>query len=207
MEINSVSDFEVVLMDDFKTLFGNCKRYKGVIRSLPEHLGVSNTSAIVEASFEPGLNPEILYPVLHFHVTLAQKIEESLVPGILSGLNDLNTAISAGAFPSFGCFGYYAPLGQIYLSYRMPLNDEHFDIELKNVRYYLSSLCEVLDLFADYILFLCDDPQHLTLEDYMRYLDAVSDLNDLEYRLNELEKVLNRIPDESPEGNETGEEE
>ena len=41
----------------------------------------------------------------------------------------------------------------------------------------------------------------------MRYLDAVSDLNDLEYRLDELEKVLNRIPDESPEGNETGEEE
>ena len=201
MEINSVSDFEAVLMSDFETLFGNCKRYKGVIRSLPEHLGVSNTSAVVEASFETGMNPEILYPVLHFHVTLAQKIDVSLVPGILSGLNDLNTAISAGAFPSFGCFGYYPPLGQIYLSYRMPINDEHFDTELKNV------LCEVLDLFADYILFLCDDPGHLTLDDYMRYLDAVTDLNDLEYRLDELEKILNRIPDENPKDSENGEKE
>ena len=74
---------------------------------------------------------------------------------MLAGLNDLNTAISAGAFPSFGCFGYYAPLKQVYLSYRMPVNPDVLNEEYENIRYYLATLYEQLDLFADYIIFLC----------------------------------------------------
>ena len=193
--MKTIAEFEDALKGSIETVFGNCEKYKGVLRSLPEHLGVSNTGAIFEASLEMGPDPDNPYPVVHFHITLAQKVEDEKVPGILSALNDLNTAISAGAFPCFGCFGYYAPLRQIYMSYRMPLNKDALDADFVNVKYYLEEVTYLLDLFADYILFICDDPGSVTLEAYMNYLDSVADLNDLESRLDMLEETLEQFED------------
>ena len=186
----TLEQFENQLKELMEELFGSCSEYKGVFRSVPEHLGVMDASVIFETALETGLSPDIPYPIIHFHTTLAQKIDDSIVPGILEGLNELNTMVSAGAFPSFGCFGYYAPLKQIFLSYRLPLSIDALDAELDNVRFYLGSLYEQLDVFADYILFLCDDPNRMTLKDYMEYLDSIADLNNLEARIEYLEKRL-----------------
>ncbi len=191
--MKTIAEFEDALKESLETVFGNCEKYKGVLRSLPQHLGVSNTGAIFEASMEMGPNPDVPYPVVHFHVTLAQKVEDEKVPGILSCLNDLNTVISAGAFPCFGCFGYYAPLRQIYMSYRMPVNKDALDEDFANVRYYLGEVSYLLDLFADYILFICDDPESVTMEAYMNYLDSVANLNDLDARLDKLDKTLEEL--------------
>ena len=193
MGLKTIEDLENAVKDSMSELFGECREFKGVLRSLPDHLGVLDTGAILEAAFEPGINPEAPYPVLHFHVTLAKGIDDSIVPGVLAGLNDLNTAISAGAFPSFGCFGYYAPLKQIYLSYRMPINPDVLDEEFENIRYYLATLYEQLDLFADYIIFLCDDPDRMTCGDYMDYLDSIADLTNLEARIDALEKHVEEL--------------
>ncbi len=192
MSINTITEFEETLADRMERLFGNCKRYKGVLRSMADHLGVSDTGVIFEAAIEPGFSIDEPYPLLHFHTTLAQKIDEKLVPGILRGLNDLNTVISAGAFPSFGCFGYYPPLRQIYLSYRMPVNPKALEAEFENAQFYLGSLYEQLELFADYILFLCEDPDRMTLEDYMDYLDSVADFNSLDARIDGLVELVKR---------------
>ena len=194
----TIEQFQKDIKGSMEELFGNCREYKDVLRSVPEHLGVMDASAIFEVALEAGLNPDAPYPILHFHTTLAQNIDDSILPGILMGLNDLNTTISAGAFPAFGCFGYYGPLKQIYLSYRMPANPDALDAELENARFYLGSLYEQLDLFTDYILFLCDDPNKMSLQDYMDYLDSIADLNDLEARLDDLEKRIDSISASDP---------
>ena len=193
MEIKTIQEFEDALAERMESVFGSCKRYKGVLRSYPDHLGVSNAAVLFEAAFEAGFDPDVPYPILHFHATLAQNIEEENVPGILAGLNDLNTVISTGAFPSFGCFCYYPPLHQIYLSYRMPVNPEALEADFANAGFYLQSLHDELDLFTDFILFISDDPQQMTIDDYMNFIDSVASLNDLENRLDEFEKVVKKF--------------
>ncbi|MCR4642858.1 MAG: hypothetical protein K5697_12640 [Lachnospiraceae bacterium] len=188
--IKTIEEFESAVMESMKAMFGNCARRKGVLRSLAEHLGVADTGVIVEAAFEAGLDPDVPYPILHFHTTLATDIDEELIPGVLKGLNDLNTVISAGSYPAFGCFGFYAPLRQIYLTYRMPVNAYVLEAEYSNVMLYLSSLQESLDLFADFILFLSSTGHQITLEAYMDFLDVVADMNDLEKRLDYLDQFL-----------------
>lgn len=197
--MKTIGEFEKAVSEDMEELFGNCQKKGEVIRSLVEHLGVTDSSVIFEAAVEAGLNPDTPYPVLHFHTTLAQKIDEELVPGVVMGLNKLNTVISAGAFPAFGCFGYYEPLKQVYLSYRMPISTEALDAERENVRFYLGSLYDQLDIFVDFILFLCDDPERMTLEDYMDYLDTIADLNNIEARIEALEKYLEQLEKEGAE--------
>ncbi len=194
--MNSISEFEQFLSEDMKELFGECIKRGDVLRSLVENMGVTNSSVIFEAAFETDMDPETLYPVLHFHTTLAQNIEDELVPKIVMGLNELNTAISAGAFPAFGCFGYYAPLQQVYLSYRMPVNLEAPEAERQNIRFYLGSLYDQLDLFVDFVLFLCEDPETITLEEYMDYLDSITDLNNIDLRIKALEKYLEELEKE-----------
>ena len=197
--METIAEFEKALSEDMEELFGNCHKKGNVIRSLVEHLGVTDSNVIFEAAFEAGLNPETPYPVLHFHTTLAQKVDDELVPGIVMGLNKLNTTISAGAFPAFGCFGYYAPLKQVYLSYRMPVSMGALDAEHENVRFYLGSLYEQLDIFVDFVLFLCDNPDRITLEDYMDYLDTITDLNNIEARIEALEQYLKQFEEEGME--------
>ena len=69
--MNSISEFEQFLSEDMKELFGECIKRGDVLRSLVENMGVTNSSVIFEAAFETDMDPETLYPVLHFHTTLA----------------------------------------------------------------------------------------------------------------------------------------
>lgn len=188
--MESISEFKDALKEDMESLFGSCEIKGGVLRSMGEHFGVSDSGVIIEAALESGLSPDDSYPIVHFHTTLAQKIDDSLIPVILQGLNDLNTVIAAGSFPAFGSFGYYAPLRQVYLTYRMPLDPGTLDAGRENARYYMGSLYEQLDLFVDYVLFLCNDPDRITLDEYMEYLDTIADFNDLENRLELLEEYI-----------------
>ena len=185
-----MADLESSLKEMMTELFGNCSSRNGVLRSLIEHLGAVDSSVILEVLEEPGLHEEAPYPILHFFCTIAQNVNEKDVPQIVLDLNELNTCINVGAFPAFGCFGYYAPLQQIYLSYRMPFNTDKMDEELKNAEYYLGSLYEQLDVFCDFILFVCDHPYDLTLQTYLDYLDSIADLADLTERVDKFEELL-----------------
>ena len=171
-------------------LFENCEESDGVYRSFAEHLGVVDTNAIVEAVVETGIRPEVPYPAVYIHTTLAQKIEPDVIPALLISLNALNHVIASGSFPSFGSFIFYPPLNQIYLSYRMPINIENLDADLDNLRYYLGVLYEQLDLFMDFILFTCNSPTPITITEYMEYLDTVSDLDDISERSAALKKAI-----------------
>jgi len=195
--LNTIEEFMDSLEKSIEELFGETHIKSGVIRSLPGNLGVTAANVIFEAAMEEGFNPENPYPVLHFHVTLAKDIEDSIVSKVLEGLNELNTTISAGSFPGFGCFGYYPPLRQVYLSYRMPINPDALDKDFDNVLYYLGTLYEQLDIFVDFVLFLCDDPEKISLKDYMNYLDSIADLNNMEERINELEKRFEELEKET----------
>ena len=188
--MSSLEEFRVSVKEMMNELFGNCSERNGVLRSLAEHLGAIDSNVILEIALEPGLHEEAPYPVLHFHCTLAQRVDERDVPQIVMALNELNTCINVGAFPAFGCFGYYPPLQQVYLSYRMPVNPDDPESELENVAYYLGSLYEQLDVFTDFILFICDHPEDLSLETYTEYLDSVSDLADMEKRISKFQDLL-----------------
>ncbi|MCR5774705.1 MAG: hypothetical protein K6G42_06430 [Lachnospiraceae bacterium] len=191
----TISEFEKKLEEILSELFGNCTLRHDILRSVIEHLGVTDSSAIFEAAIEPGLHPEAPRTIVHFHSTLAQSISEEQVPYVILALNDLNNVISVGAFPAFGCFAYYPPLQQVYLTYRLPVDPEAGEAELDNIRYYLGALYEQLDIFTDFILFSCDHPGVMDLEAYMEYLDMVSNLNDLNERIEVLREQAEELLD------------
>ncbi len=199
----TINEFETKLEEIIKELFGNCTLRQNILRAIVEHLGVTDSCAVFEVTIEQGLHPEAPYTILHFHTTIAQKIPDDQVPYVLMAVNDLNNVISVGAFPSFGCFAYYPPLQQIYLTYRMPVYIEDGEATLDSVRYYLGSLYEVLDIFTDYILFSCDHPGEMDLDDYMAYLDTVSDLNDLNERLAVLREQVGDMENDTNTASET----
>ncbi len=189
--MKNLDDFMKAVSGSMEELFGNCSEDKGVLRSVCEHLGVVDSTVIIEAVLESGLNPEEApYPVLHFHSTLAHNIPEENLHEILFSISQLNDVINAGSFPAFGCFSYYPPLGQLYLSYRMPVNIEVLDAELVNVRYYLGTLYEQLDIFTDFVIFICEVPGHLNIRDYMEYLDTIADIDDAMEKAETLEKLI-----------------
>lgn len=196
MTISDISEFMASLKDSMEGLFGNCKENDGVLRSMAEDIGATETAVVIEAVMEKGLNEEDTFFILHFHITLAQNIREESVPGILEGLNELNNAISVGSYPFFGHFGFFPPLSQIFLSCRMAVNPGNLDIEFENAVYYLSSLNDKLDVFADFILFLCEDPEKVSFDAYLDYLEKVMDTEHPEIRLKNLEKQLDELGEE-----------
>ncbi|HAG68682.1 MAG TPA: hypothetical protein DCL38_01760 [Lachnospiraceae bacterium] len=179
------------MMEDF---FETCSEQNGVLRSIAEHLGVTDVSAIVDVAMEMIGDEEAPYPVLHFLITLAKDVPGDCVKEIKEALHDLNLAIAVGEYPSFGSFCYTPELDQIFLSYRMPVNTAAAENELINIRYYFGMLYEQMDLFADFIMFLCDNNGQLPkLKDYLDYLDEVTDLNDLETRALLLKEKLSAL--------------
>ena len=178
-------------------LFENCEEGDGVYRSYAENLGVVDTNAVIEAVVETGIRPEVPYPAVYVHTTLAQKIEPDVIPALLISLNALNHVIASGSFPSFGSFVYYPPLNQVYLSYRMPVNISQLDAELDNLRYYFGVLYEQLDLFMDFIMFACNSPSPISISEYMEYLDTVSDLDDISERSAALKKAIENFTADS----------
>ena len=172
-------------------LFDEVKETDGGLRSVAEHLGVTDVNAIVEAVLTGGLNEEMPYPVLQFHVTVANNVPEEAVEGLINSLNDLNNVIAVGEYPSFGNFAYYPALRQVYLTYRLPVHPDAPEEELVNIKYYFGVLYEQLDLFADYIMFLCDNEGRMVpMEEYVDYLSQIQDLNDMEERVAALEERL-----------------
>ena len=178
---NGIEQLSDALHEIITNLYGECLDIDGMLRSRLTHMGVSDSGVVVDVLLEGGLREDAPYGVLHFHSTLAQDIPDEALPNVLIALNDLNHVICAGAFPGFGCFAYYEPLSQVYLSYRLPVNLNDVDTELDNIRFYLASLYDQMDLFVDYILFVINnDEDSMTIEDYMDYLDQLSDISEQE---------------------------
>jgi hypothetical protein len=186
------------IMDSIKEmmneLFDNCVDRNKIMRSLIEHLGVTDTDAILDVALEPGFNKDAPYPILHFLVTLAKDINDNDAGRISIALNELNHVIAVGEYPAFGAFCYYPKLHQIFLSYRIPVNPEVPEDEIINLRYYFGTLYQQLDIFADFIMFLCDTKgRTLDLDDYIDYLQSVQDLDDMEARTKALSERLDKI--------------
>lgn len=175
------------IMDGVKEMMGELfsppTEKNGVYRSFAEHIGVTDITAIVETVLEGGVNEDMPYPILYFHVTLASNIPEEYEDKLTKSLNVLNNVISVGDFPFFGAFSYYPRLSQIYLSYRLPVNPDNPEGELTNLRYYFGVLYEELDSFADYIMFLCNNEgESPDIDSYLSYLKEIEDWDDLKER-------------------------
>jgi hypothetical protein len=188
--IQSLSNELMSILEEF---FGNCEDRDGVYRTMINHLGVVDGSAIFEVMLTEGMNPEAPYGVLNFHITLADNVPDEALANLLISINSLNHVISAGAFSGFGNFCYYEPLKQVYMSYRMPVNINNIEGEYDNIRYYIAIVYEQLDILLDFIMFAIMDPGGMTIGDYMEYLDSVADLNDLKERFAVLEEEFARI--------------
>ncbi len=184
-ENNEIDEFLMRLKSDIEALCGECRYEKGVMRAMVHNLGVSNSSAILEVVFE-GLDNgnDLPYPALYFHFTLAKDIEAENYGKVAALLCELNTAITLGDFKSFGSFGLYQPLGQIYYSYRMPINAGALLAETENVRYFLATTVDNLEIFNDLVLYVSDGREEMTLDKYLEYLKKTEDLNTIEERAN-----------------------
>ncbi len=187
-------------------LFDGVEERDLIMRSLAEHMGVTDVSVIVDVAFESGFRNATEYPLLHFLVTVAQNVPEALVDNIKASLNDLNTVLAVGGFPSFGAFTYYPRLNQIFLSYRLPVNPTSPEEEIPNIRYYLGVLVQELDMFVDFIMFLCDEDGNLPdLDTYLDYLNEVQDPDDLEERIRILEDKIQAMDEKWSEDGKTEE--
>ncbi len=196
-ETNPITQLSTTLKEMMRELFGECLENDGVLRAHVEHLGVTDATAIVDVVLEGGLREEAPYGVLHFHTTFAEKVPEESLADLLISLNGLNHVISAGAFPGFGTFAYYDPLEQVYLSYRMPVNLNQIEADYDNIRYYLGCLYDQMDIFMDFVMFTIVNPGGMSIADYMDYLDEVSDLDDIESRLEVFEQEFETIAREA----------
>ena len=192
-EVNPVQELSKMLRETFEELLGECIDNDGVLRARVDNIGVLGAQVIVEAMLEGGLREEAPYGVLHIHTTIAQNVPEESLADLLISLNTLNHVISAGAYPGFGCFSYYEPLNQVYLSYRMPVNLTQIEADFDNIRYYMAVLYEQLDVFTDFIMFTLTNPGSMDINDYMSYLDEVADLDDLEERFRVFEEQLREM--------------
>ncbi len=181
-------------------LFDGVTEKDGVYRSMAEHLGVTDVSAVVEVALEGGVNEDIAYPILHFLVTVAGNIPEEYENKLTYSLNVLNNVIAVGEFPSFGNFCYYPALHQIYLNYRLPVSPGSPDGEIDNIRYYFGVLYEELDAFVDYIMFLCDNEgESPDLDAYLKYLKEIDDWNDIEARARNLSALFDDLKERMKE--------
>ncbi len=179
-------------------LFGGVDEAEGgILRTRISHLGVTDVDAILEVALENGIEEDAPYGVLHFHTTFAEDVPDEALADVIVTLNDLNHAVSAGAYPGFGCFCYYPPLKQIYYSYRMPINLSQVEAELNNVRYCLAALYDQMDVFADLVMFMINVPGSMSIEDYMDYVDQIADLDEVEDKLQALNELIARTKEES----------
>lgn len=146
---------------------GEVTEKNGVLRAFAEGLGMFGRSAIVELSFlEFADDAPNAWPILQFYSTLAAEIEDKDVPGIKRRLTDLNEQTM------LGCYGYYAPLCQIYHCYRLPLDPHCPESALKLIGYSLKQILRQLHAFLDYVLTIADDPESVSAEEYVQVTHA-----------------------------------
>lgn len=183
--------FQEKLKEDIEKFCDNTSFDGMVIRGVLTDLGVSGTGAILECVMEGSKNGTAKpYPVLRFHITLAKNIEPEIFEKVTYNLNQLNTVVAGMDYPSLGNFCLYMPKGQIFMVYRMPVNEECLDKELENARYYLGTIYEQLDLFADMILYIAEGKSDMTMDDYLDYLSSLEDIYDIDERAEKLQKKL-----------------
>ncbi|MCR5777187.1 MAG: hypothetical protein K6G84_07210 [Lachnospiraceae bacterium] len=191
-----IEGFRSEVFESMSQLFGEGKNEDNIYRIVTDPFGISEGSAIIECVFENGLRADAPYPVIHFHVTLTDHVPARVVPYLRTGLDELNNAIAVGAFPALGFFGFYEPFGQVYLTYRLPYSMDALEEELYNVKYFLGSLYEELDVFMDYIYFLMSNPDGMTLQDYMKHIHGMADFG-TEEEIEELRILSKEIHEEA----------
>ena len=142
--------------------FGESSVNNGAIRCMAEDLGRYEGKAIVEAMWVPFVQgAEYTHPVIQFASTLAQEIEDEVVADIKRSLTDLNVHTMLGQY------GYYEPLRQLYHCYRMPVNLDVPEQSLEEVRYTLQQIRRQLDAYLDYVLVVAEQPNAMTVEEYI----------------------------------------
>ena len=194
---NWISKMQDAIREDLEMLCGECRNNEGVLRTMAYNLGVNNSAAIVEAAVEGMPNgDDAPYPAIHFNITLAKDVDPEYYGNVAQVLNDINVITSSGVYPSFGNFCLYKPLGQIYYNYRIPVNVGAFDAERENLRFFLATVFEQLDMFVDLVLFASQGNESLTIEAYLDYLDKVDDLNNIDQRIELLKQTLDEIEKE-----------
>lgn len=133
----------------------------GILRSFAKGLGIFGRNAIVEIAWmQFADDAQNAWPILQFYSTLAADIEEKDVPGIKRRLCDLNEETMLGRY------GYYAPMHQIYHSYRLPVDLDSPESSLALVTYSLKQILQQLDAFLDYVLVIADNPEAMNVEEY-----------------------------------------
>lgn len=186
----NIDVFKSKVNEIMEQIFGDGQYEEDSYRIVVDDLGLFEGCAIVEALFENGLYAEAPYPVMHFHVTITDNVPEENFDKLKRGISELNNAIAMGEFKALGMFGLYEPFGQVYLTYRLPCNIDMLEEELFNVKYFLGSLYEELDLFVDYFFFLINAQEEISLDDYMGFLEktingAEEENEDERFRLTE----------------------
>lgn len=192
------NDVIVELKNTIKEILENlceeCTEDGGVLRALAEHFGVNDSSVIIEAAIEAMENGEDYpYPVVHFNFTMAKDIEPESYGKIAELLNDINVVFQTGEYPSFGNFCLYKPLGQIFYGYKMPINIGALEGEQENIKFFIATVLDQLDLFVDLVLYVAQGDVNLTLEDYLNYLNGLNDLYDLQEKAEKLEEMIKEI--------------
>lgn len=181
------------LKEDFELLFGECEDSEGVLRAVAEHIGVNDAEAIIEAAIEAIPNGEDYpYPAVHFNITLAKEVEPENFGIVASAINDINVILSTGEFPSFGNFCLYKPLRQIFYGYRKPINIGAAEYERENIRFFLATVLDQLDVFIDLILYVAGGNQITTLDSYLNYLRDISELGELEEKIKQLDQFFGK---------------
>ena len=189
------------IKEDLQQLCGEdeCVEKDGIIRVLVSSFGVTGSGAIIEAAVEALPNGDALqYPVVHFNFTLAKDIDPEYFGNVAGLLNDLNVIFQVGEFPSFGTFCLYKPLKQIVYGYRMPINVDAFEAERENIRFFLATVFDQLDIFVDLIQLVAQGIEELTAELFITYLEGMKNLYDLQERLEVIEKMLADLKNETP---------
>ena len=190
-KLGPIEQLMVYLKEDLETMFGECKEEDGIFRSLAENLGVTCSGALIEADIEGLENGDgDPYPAIYFHITLAKEVDKENFPRITDMLNDINVALSVGEYPAFGTFCLYKPLKQIFYSYRMPINIGSIEDERENIRYFIASVLNQLDIFVDLMQFVSSGVEDLKVDRYIQYIKDLADLNDLKERTEALSKML-----------------
>ncbi len=186
-----ILEFQNKVKEDIEKLCDNTSFDGTVIRGMLTELGVSRANAILESVMEGSRNGNARpYPVLRFHITLAKNVDPEIFERVAYNLNQLNIVVAGMEYPSLGNFCLFMPKGQIFMVYRMPVNEECLEKELENVRYYLGTLYEQLDIFADMILFIAEGKREMTMDDYLDYLSSLENIDDIEERAEKLQKKL-----------------
>lgn len=145
---------------------GTVTEKNGVLRAIADDVGLDNGKIILEVCWAED-QEEGDFKVLQIYSTLAQNIEEDVVPAIQNKLVELNS------ITLLGYYGYYSKLHQIFHTYRIPVDTAHMIIALDQIRYCLDQIRYQFEIFYNYVVLIADNPEEMELGDYMEAMNAI----------------------------------